>query len=816
MCSRYTYIHTHLHAHTLTHMHTHTYTSPTSDEDNESGIHVPSDDEAMDVITTLPPDPSKGLPSRIFRRALSSDMSEEGEARSRRNSLSDMFPPLGGEEREPNPVQAMSSLAVVSLRPTLSTTPSTSSSLLATPTTFSTAAAPLPVAPVPVAPPPLGTPSTRAVVSVVPAAKSPGPSGGDGGDGDGSDVSDDVSDDDDVDVEANDDDDGDDRHSGKLKAPKSLTSGTRSVTPIIHPTLLTVPSKPEITPGKAPMISGKAPKIPGKAPSLDVVQRASSVHTPVVVSPVKASSSSSSSHTSPKAKPTAVPLVPWLPPVTASPHPDHTPTPPSIHRTAGKGTIHTAATPPETSFASPYKVHRNVGGTSLQPQARDPGTLGVKDTPVRTGGKLMAHEKREREVSPGAGATLDQLNPPASAEAQGFDDDLDVSSSEDSLPDSVAPAQPVVSTPIGPPGGASTHVEPPGRASAHVEPSRGTQLSRKKMREEESEEEEEEDDDDDDVAGDSGEEETRGGHGGKVKLHMHSTEDWERGEVIKASPLCDEEGWPFDLPKVADESNSSAWEVLSSLEEDEELSVGEEPLPPIPQVQAKATPAVESEPLSLVVRVNRKLLVKQKPAIPAAPPLQQTNVGHVPLRPGSSLVRLGEEELGSLVVSINKRLLEGRKASSPVHQRGMEERPSVVLVKSEKKTAKPSRKRELDVSEISLFGKEPKKVVCVCVHVCICACVCMHVCVLVYLYICACVCACVFVLVCGVFIHLFPQIKVIPQPSSSSGSSSDGEGTQPTHVFHEPHPKERKRVELKVKLKLDKAVVKTSSKHWQH
>ncbi|KAL5474928.1 hypothetical protein EMCRGX_G026960 [Ephydatia muelleri] len=699
----------------------------------------------MDVITTLPPDPSKGLPSRIFRRALSSDMSEEGEARSRRNSLSDMFPPLG-----------------------------------ATPTTFSTAAAPLPVAPVPVAPPPLGT--TRAVVSVVPAAESPGPSGGVGGDGDGSD---DVSDDD-VDVEANDDDDdGDDRHSGKLKAPKSLTSGTRSVTPIIHPTLLTVPSKPEITPGKAPMISGKAPKIPGKAPmisgkapSLDVVQRASSVHTPVVVSPVKASSSSSSSsHTSPKAKPTAAPLVPWLPPVTTSPHPDHTPTPPSIHRTAGKGTIHTAATPPETSFASPYKVHRNVGGTSLQPQARDPGTLGVKDTPVRTGGKLMAHEKREREVSP-EGAALDQLNPPASAEAQGLDDDLDVSSSEDSLPDSVAPAQPVVSTHIGPPGGASTHVEPPGRASAHVEPSRGTQLSRKKMKEEESEEEEEEDDDDDDVAGDSGEEETRGGHGGKVKLHMHPTEDWERGEVIKASPLCDEEGWPFDLPKVADESNSSAWEVLSSLEEDEELSVGEEPLPPIPQVQAKATPAVESEPLSLVVRVNRKLLVKQKPAIPPAPPLQPTNVGHVPLRPGSSLVRLGEEELGSLVVSINKRLLEGRKASSPVHQRGMEERPSVVLVKSEKKTTKPSRKRELDVSEIGLFGKEPKK------------------------------------------------IKVIPQPSSSSGSSSDGEDTQPTHVFHEPHPKEphpkephpkephpkeRKRVELKVKLKLDKAVVKTST-----
>eukprot|EP00731_Ephydatia_muelleri_P021432 Em0014g23a len=410
-------------------------------------------------------------------------------------------------------------------------------------------------------------------------SESPGPSGGVGGDGDGSD---DVSDDD-VDVEANDDDDdGDDRHSGKLKAPKSLTSGTR----------------------ESSQNTRESPDDLRESPSLDVVQRASSVHTPVVVSPVKASSSSSSSsHTSPKAKPTAAPLVPWLPPVTTSPHPDHTPTPPSIHRTAGK-------------------VHRNVGGTSLQPQARDPGTLGVKDTPVRTGGKTD-----------------------------------------------------------------------------------GTREARKRVKEEE-----EEDDDDDDVAGDSGEEETRGGHGGKVKLHMHPTEDWERGEVIKASPLCDEEGWPFDLPKVADESNSSAWEVLSSLEEDEELSVGEEPLPPIPQVQAKATPAVESEPLSLVVRVNRKLLVKQKPAIPPAPPLQPTNVGHVPLRPGSSLVRLGEEELGSLVVSINKRLLEGRKASSPVHQRGMEERPSVVLVKSEKKTTKPSRKRELDVSEIGLFGKEPKKI----------------------------------------------------------------------------------------------------------
>ena len=744
-------------------MHTHTH-SHTSDDDNESGIHVPSDDEAMDVATSSTvavPDSNKGLP-KIFRRALSSDRSEEGDPRSRRNSLSDVPYSLGAEDRETIPApQAMSSLAFVAQRPTISTVRAASSSpsLSATPTTAPIAAVPFPAVshpdPAPVAPPLMGVasvpfpavshsapapvaPPLMGVASVVTPTKERvtiGPSGddddGNGGDGDGDD-------DDEDDDDNDDDDDGDGDGDDKVKVQPNQRSslGARSA---IHP---------------APKVAPPTSRAPGKAPSsLDMGHRVPRVHDPPGdLAPMKRSQ-----HPPYKVKPSADTAVtkPHPSPSTVS---DQSP----VHRNPVKGA---SITPPRNPLTSPYKAHPPLGDVSCIAHSKDSTPVLAEPTPVlaevQTGTHMMARDSRGSPV----GGSFDQPIAPVGTRVQdGFEDDLEVSSSEDSPPDSV--------------------VKPP-PCPAYTEPGRA-HLSRKRMKEEEEVEEEEEEEEEVEVEVDSDDEETcgakvTGSHGAKVKLHggqMH-TEDWERGEVIKASPIRDEDGWPFALPKAVDGSISPAWEVLSSLEEEEELSVGEEPLPPISQVQTKAMPATESEPLSLVVKVSRKHLAKQKSTLQGGLgsghlpshqttmrhlpshqttmghlpshqttmghlPSHQTTMGHLPSHQTtvghriSSSASRAEEESVSLVVSINKRLLESRKNSSIVHQRSIGKQPLPprdAVVKSDKKLSKPSsRKRELDISEMGLFGKEPKKV-CVCMCMCVCICV----------FMCVCVCVCVYV-----------------------------------------------------------------------
>ena len=174
-------------------------------------------------------------------------------------------------------------------------------------------------------------------------------------------------------------------------------------------------------------------------------------------------------------------------------------------------------------------------------------------------------------------------------------------------------------------------------------------------------------------------EEVEGGHGAKVKLHggqLH-VEGWEtEEEVIKASPICDVDGWLFPC----------SWEVLPSLEDlEDDLSVGEE----------------------AVNMLNRKHVMKHKPTLQGAHGVGNTLPPH-----------LGEQESFSLVVSISKRLLEGHKISGPVQKFGIGEHGPLylpALERSKKKLSKHRRKRELDISEIEPIGKESKKVqLCVC------------------------------------------------------------------------------------------------------
>ena len=119
-------------------------------------------------------------------------------------------------------------------------------------------------------------------------------------------------------------------------------------------------------------------------------------------------------------------------------------------------------------------------------------------------------------------------------------------------------------------------------------------------------------------------EEVEDGHGAKVKLHSGQLhiEGWEtEEEVIKASPICDADGWLFPC----------SWEVLPSLEDlEDDLSVGEE----------------------AVNMVNRKHLMKHKQT------LQGSHGNTLP-------PHLGEHLSFSLVVNISKRLLEGHKLSGP-------------------------------------------------------------------------------------------------------------------------------------------------------
>eukprot|EP00731_Ephydatia_muelleri_P010855 Em0005g1441a len=169
-------------------------------------------------------------------------------------------------------------------------------------------------------------------------------------------------------------------------------------------------------------------------------------------------------------------------------------------------------------------------------------------------------------------------------------------------------------------------------------------------------------------------EEVEGGHGAKVKLHggqLH-VEGWEtEEEVIKASPICDVDGWLFPC----------SWEVLPSLEDlEDDLSVGEE----------------------AVNMLNRKHVMKHKPTLQGAHGVGNTLPPH-----------LGEQESFSLVVSISKRLLEGHKISGPVQKFGIGEHGPLylpALERSKKKLSKHRRKRELDISEIEPIGKESKKI----------------------------------------------------------------------------------------------------------